>query len=416
MTEPREPQIFGPIVAAVRPLVADGDFRLETIESYDGIFHILLSSPKIDLTFSFVHWSGGRGTVHCVFVEKGRRRYHGAGSLFSVFNIDIPVTDDNIWFSDDLPENTDTLQELSRISTAIKKNLPEILDLFRPERIEETYQRMLAESKKYHEIKTQERREREANKFPNFQDNFPLLVILFPALLKLEPQYPKHEEGDFWKRNLGTFEEVQATVGQNFHPRDINITYHGDRDTIDMQFAYREGNHGLGLIINQELDNTVAAYFLMGPGAESTFIKDRISLVKQQKMLIFPGRNVFRVLGIPYSYPQKGYLADLQELCRLIRDNSPVLFEAFSQEKKPVSLESNISRTYHALMEMEGNNGEEIQALIKHYFEEYFDVKNRPVVIINGKRYDPFGLTDAEESEKNRPVAEMNGKSSGDKK
>jgi len=388
MTEPREPQIFGPIVSSVRPLTAEGDFRLDTIEyySYRGIFHVQLSSPKIDVTFWFVKWGGGRGIINCIFVEKESRRNHDARSLFSVFNIDIPMTDNDIWFAEDLPENTDTLQELSRISTAIKKHLSEILDLFRPERIEETYRLMLAELKEYREIKNKERRIKRESRFPNFQDNFPLLVILFPALLKLEPQYPKHEEGDFWKRNLGTFKEVLATVGKTFHPRDIRITYRGERDTVDMQFVYSEKGRNLNMFINQDPDNTVAAFILNDPANPAiAVVRDREELVRQDKYLVFPVRNVVRFLGIPYCEMQKGYLADLQELCQLIRNNSPALSEAFSNEKKSGSPENNITRTYNAVMNREGDNDEEIQELMRHYSEENFEKKHRLTEKKDGK-------------------------------
>jgi len=399
MTELREPQIFRPIQEAIRPLLADGDFRLETIKYfyYDSVFHIRLSSQIIDISFIFAHWGGGRGTVNCAFVERENQLYLGAGSLFSVFNIAIQVTDDHIIFAEDLPENTDSLQELSRISTEIKKHLPEILDLFRPERIEETVRLSLAESKKYHEIKAQEWREREATKFPNFRESLPpLFGFLYPLLRKLEPRYPKHVEGYFWKQNLSTFEEVIAIIRKNFHPRDIDITYHGDRDTFDIDTGFTDGNRGLGFIINQELDNTVEVYFRIGPEAKFPFIKDRINMVKQQKMIFFPGKNVFQLLGVPHSSTPKGYLADLQELCRLVRDNFPALSDVFSVEKKQGFSETNIERTYNVLMAMEGNNDEEIQALFRHYFEVYFDVKNRPVRLVNGKIEDPFGVEDEE--------------------
>lgn len=76
-------------------------------------------------------------------------------------------------------------------------------------------------------------------------------------------------------------------------------------------------------------------------------------------MIIFPCKNIFRLLGIRYSYEPKGYLADLGELCQLIQDNSSQLIEAFS--------EKNIEKTYHALIALKGNNDEEIQKTLQQY-------------------------------------------------
>ena len=161
----REPGIFEQIPQAVRPLTADGDFRLDIIEyfkvHFDENIQILLHSAEsdIDIIFMFRPFEKENGNIACTFNFRKTGKCFHARAFFLAFNIDIPMPDDDI-FEADLPENIGSIQEIFRLSGEIKKNLPKIMDLFRPEKIEDTFKRYTLEAEKQHELRIQEGRRR----------------------------------------------------------------------------------------------------------------------------------------------------------------------------------------------------------------------------------------------------------------
>jgi hypothetical protein len=100
-----------------------------------------------------------------------------------------------------------------------------------------------------------------------------------------------------------------------------------------------------------------------------TFIKDRENLIDTESMIIFPGKNVFHLLGIDLRgiedpFKPEQYFDVLGNLLWLIQDNLPRLSDAFSS--------NNIGNTYNALIAMEGNNNESVQKIIKPHFANMF--------------------------------------------
>jgi hypothetical protein len=352
----REPGVFEQIPQAVRPLTAEGDFRLDIIEyfqvHFDENVQILLHSPEpdIDITFIFRPSDKGNGNIACTFnIRKTGKRFR-ARALFLAFNIDIPMPDDDI-FEADLPENTGSIQEIFRLSGEIKKNLPEIMDLFRPEKIEDTFGRYTLEAEKRHELMIQEGRRRHlAEKQKSARERIQQEQII------LTPPGPR-------KPFRGKLGDIVETIHQFMYP-DMHITSHISTGSVDIMMGGLSNCEGkMNILINQEVNNTVAVYFFILP--YYPFIKGRTDLIREQKVIVFPGRNVFGLLGISCSYEPKGFLPDLGEMCRLIRDNLPIICESFS--------EKNLESTYNALIPMDGNNDEEIRNLVRHYYTESFE-------------------------------------------
>ena len=183
-----EPGVFELVPRAVQPLVESGDFQLDRIEfeTWANVL-IFLTSPDVDIFFAFQTIEGGE-EVHCSFYPKPMNKWIGAKDLFSVFNIDISMYGDDDALSRErydreggywglkqrvmqqsrlarkkqtnIFENSGHIQELSRLSTEIKKHLPEICPLFSPERVEETYRLCYIEMRKEWEKRRNEGRQR----------------------------------------------------------------------------------------------------------------------------------------------------------------------------------------------------------------------------------------------------------------
>jgi hypothetical protein len=377
MNESSEPGFFEQIPAAVRPLTDDGLFRLERIEYSENHYDIFvctwLRSPEIDIRFEFPPHVDGKGNVSCTFIKLGNR--FDAGFLFPGCSVDIPV---HVGYMHE-PPYVDYIQEISRISVEMKKNLPAILALFTPEKIEDTSRRYQEEMRKDAERRRNEgkRRGEELNDPENWKKFKEELEergkkvdrILKEANEQVKKNPPGHRE---WQK--GKFGEIAWTIIRNapaiiHYPPDAikYVTYHSFQDSTDILIWTGCGPY---LFVHQESNRSISAYFLLFP--DEPFIRDRQKLVLHHKMLIFPVRNVFRLLGIRYSYSPKEYLADLDELCRLIRNNSHALCKAFSRKNRLFIFQKPIIGTYNALIAMEGNNDEDIQKLIRHYFEDKF--------------------------------------------
>lgn len=360
----QEPGIFEQIPIAVHPLTEDGDFRLDTIEyiksRYDEYVQIFLRSSEIDIRFVFNPSEKGNSNPSCTFGNRACTydfRSTGcfrARTLFLAFSIDIPMPYDDFH----LPENTGSIQEIFRLSTEIKKNLPKIMDLFRPEKIEDTIARYTLEVGKPHELKIREGRRRDLARLTEKPIK---QVDNQERIQEVQNTHPINSTLPL-KGKLGNIKEVI----RQFISRDMFITFHRSQDSVDIKLTslYHKCESKMNIFINQEVNNTAAAYFLIYPSYP--FIKERKDLIRDQKVIVFPDRNAFRLLGIPYSYEPKGkgFLSDLAELCQLIRDNLPILCEAFS--------EKNLEKTYTALIPMEGNNREDIQNLVRHFYAKAF--------------------------------------------
>jgi hypothetical protein len=381
MTEIVKQGLFEEIQQAVQPLVAGGNFRLNLIEdnSSERFIFALLSSPDIDIRFSFSVVTGG-DEISCLFyVKKAQKRFY-ARYLFPTFGIDIPIaTDDSLireehlnkrhreferlqikdmdimtWMDnkfreyhrihgiDHYPlENTGYIRELYRLSMEINRHLPEILGLFAPDTVEKTYLQYRDEQKTLEEIFRKKRRD-------------PLSAITG------EKPNNQNVPADMGKRHIGKYEEVMNQIGdlRDISPRHI-VTYHPPMDTIDILFLQ------LNILIHQERDNNVTAYFIMSPAVKSySFIEGREELVRERKMLVFSGSNVFQLLGIPNSDNPMEYPANIGEMCQMIQNNLATIRDAFGKE--------NIGKTYLALIDMDNIIDKEIQETINRYFADVF--------------------------------------------
>ncbi|ADN35733.1 hypothetical protein Mpet_0966 [Methanolacinia petrolearia DSM 11571] len=187
MNETESIGLFEQTQLAVQPLVDSGNFRLEILEyeSRPLDVRVLLCSTEIDIMFAFYTMPGGE-EVRCGFRANASGKTFGAPFFFSTFGIDIPMTADDLakerkayekslqefenlhlkdityteWCISNFShkkrsplEDTGYMQELSRLSTEIVKNMPEILELLSPENVEGTYERYRMEVKKDDEIR-----------------------------------------------------------------------------------------------------------------------------------------------------------------------------------------------------------------------------------------------------------------------
>jgi hypothetical protein len=159
-----EPGLLERIDVAVRPLTDNGEFRLERVEyiSYYGDVGVVLSSQNFDINFHILLKAPER--ITCFFIVKHVEKFFGAQTLFSAFNIDIPMrvekTGGNIeyeWLrlryrhyqkiNEVLLQNSRFIDEIQRLSKEIKRIMPRLEDLFSPEKIEETYRLYLEKAR-----------------------------------------------------------------------------------------------------------------------------------------------------------------------------------------------------------------------------------------------------------------------------
>lgn len=166
MTEVIQPGIIERVEEAVQPLITEGDFQLDTIKyNYrEKDVTIILCSPDVDITFHFI-LTTPREEIFCSFKVKNANKGFIARSLFPACSINIPMDIDDYHFQKRVPnlymtdmnyqdihteylDKTIYLQRIFQLSTEIKKNLPEILNLFKPEKIDETFRLWVAEEKR----------------------------------------------------------------------------------------------------------------------------------------------------------------------------------------------------------------------------------------------------------------------------
>jgi hypothetical protein len=237
------------------------------------------------------------------------------------------------------------------LSTEINKHLPEILAFFAPDTIEMTYLKYKAEQKSLEEIF----RKRRSARLSAITEKNQKTHNLFPEVKGRSP--------------IGNYEEVMNEIGKlrDISPRLI-VTYHPLVKTTDILFLQ------LNIFIRQERDNIVTAYFLLNPSNSIyTFIKGREELVREKKILVFPGRNVFRLLGIPQAETIIGSPVNLGRLCRIIQDNISKINDAFGIPIIDNTFDTgNLRKTYTALIDMDNNIDEEIQKTANRYFADSF--------------------------------------------
>ncbi|MBN1432617.1 MAG: hypothetical protein JW931_07560 [Methanomicrobiaceae archaeon] len=364
MNKTEDSGYFEQIPSAVMPLTADGGFRLEMIEyrEHDRPISVHLSSPEIDILFRFYEkGEKENGIVHCSIKANKTDISFDARMIFSVFNIHIPMPPVFVdgEFVRCLPDNRGTVQEINRLSGEIKKHLPEILDLFKPEHIGEVSAIYNTESKKLIDYWTKEESRRyleEIAKNPPPQKSAKELIREYNEMLRDLMSRPSQRV--LPRGILGKI--LKTIIPLHSHDR---IIYNVSRDSVDIYFG-REIY--LSYFIHQESPDSASLYFFIAPYiSSSTFIKGREELIRDRNMIVIPARNVFSMLGISYSNEtKKGYLASLEEICSLVLENLPALSEAFSSQ--------NIEKTYNALITMDGNNDEEIREIVRYHFDGAF--------------------------------------------
>lgn len=166
---------------------------------------------------------------------------------------------------------------------------------------------------------------------------------------------------------MGKLEEVMETI-QPLRDSGLagnTIIYHAPERILDIFFTIDLQMCRAGLVIHEEHDGTVNPYFLL-PTYSSlfSFIINREDLAEREIVVVLSGWNVFHYLNIPYPASKKGYLENLEDICRSIQNNTSVIFNAFSKDK--------IEMTYNAVTAMDGNNENEMQQYLKPYYGQFF--------------------------------------------
>jgi len=377
MENSSESGIFEQIPGAVRPLTMDGDFRLESITYGYPIREILitLSSADLDVFFTFLEWKG-MGLANCFFVVKSIDLELEGRPLFLALNIDIPVLDR--LFDPYIIPKTESIGEVLRLSSGIKQHLPEIRSFLSQEYIAETVQRYRAEAENQNKLQRQElqRKKQESSTRPqppadrwsvieppkkdtNFRD------FVHGRIHDMMDQTVPH--GELPKGKLGT---LLASIDP-YPSRLYMIVYSVSTDTFDISF----GAFDAWAFIHQESSENAALYFLIPPyDPRFTFIDGRIDLANAKKMLIFPGENVFSLLGIPYLNGNKN--TSPGELYHLVVKNLPDLREAFSPKM--------IRQTYTKLTSMDGKIDNEIQRTVQKFFSRTLRIEQSKISKVNG--------------------------------
>jgi len=160
---------------------------------------------------------------------------------------------------------------------------------------------------------------------------------------------------------MGKLEDILDIIRRYLHIPMMRFTiwYHVPQDTIDILFHH-------GFVIHQEHNTIMKPFFVMRPTNDQyTFIQDRENLIDNESMIIFPGKNVFHLLGVDLRgiedpFEPEQYLEILGDLLWLTNDNLPKLSDLFS--------EKNIENTYNSLIKMKGNNDEAVQKIIRRYY------------------------------------------------
>ena len=374
MEDSSESGIFEQIPGAVRPLTMDGDFRLESITyGYPNrSIDITLSSADIDVIFTFLEWKG-LGLANCFLVAKSIDLEFEGRPLFLALNIDIPVMD-RIVDPNFFPK-TESIGEVLRLSSGIKQHLSEIRSFLSQDHIAETLQRYRAEVENQNDL---QRQESERQKLERTHPRLNRWSVIELSKKKISfgnvvqgwiydrvDQLVPHEE--LPKGKLGT---ILASVDPN--PSYLQmIVYSVQGDTFDFLL----GEFDAWAFIHQESSENAALYFLIPPyDPRFTFIDGRIDLVNAKKMLIFPGENVFSLLGIPYLDCNKN--TGPGELYHLVVKNLPTLREAFSPKM--------IGQTYTKLTSMDGKIDNEIQRTVQKFFSRALRREQSKITKVNG--------------------------------
>jgi hypothetical protein len=369
-----ETGIFEQIPGAVRPLTMDGDFRFESITYGYPIREILitLSSADLDIIFTFLEWKG-MGLANCFLVAKSIDLEFEGRLLFPAMNIDIPVMD-RIVDPNFLPK-TESLGEVLRLSSGIKRHLLEIRTFLSQDHIAETIRRYRAEIENQNDLQRQESERQKLERTHSPLNRWsvielPKKKISFGNVVQgwiydWVDQLVPHNE--LPKGKLGT---ILASIDPN--PSYLQmIVYSVSTDTFDISF----GDLDAWAFIHQERSENAALYFLIPPyDLRFTFIDGRIDLVNAKKMLIFPGENVFSLLGIPYLNGNKN--TGPGELYHLVVKNLSELSEAFSPKM--------IRQTYTKLTQMDGKIDNEIQRTVQNFLSRALRREKSKISKVNG--------------------------------
>jgi hypothetical protein len=380
-----ESGIFEQIPGAVRPLTKDGDFRLDSITyGYpERSIDITLISSDIEVIFTFLEWKG-MGLANCFFVAKSMDLEFEGNPLFLAMDIDIPVLDRIIdpFF---IPK-TESIGEVLRLSSGIKRHLSKIRSFLSQDHISETIQRYRAEVESQNNLQHEElqRKKQESGTRPPQQLNrwnvielpkkeMNLREILHGSIQDNMARAVPH--GELPKGKLGT---ILASI--NPDPNYLfMIVYFVSTDTFDISC----GKFDARAFIHQESSGDAALYFLIPPyDPQFTFIDDHIDLENSKKMVIFPGETVFGLLGIPY--PDKNKKMSTGELYHLVVKNILDLHEAFSPKK--------IEQTYTKLKSLDGKIDNGVQRAVQKFYsralrtEQIRKFKNGRIKLLNDIR------------------------------
>lgn len=170
MKKSEKPGLLEQVQAAVQPLVAEGQFCLETIEyGYQfGDVEIRLCSKDLDIVFHTMLRASTE--VHTFFRLKSERKSFYAKYVFPALHVDIPINkgkslQDFDYRSikesvrkhqkviDTLLEKNEFIPELGRLCVEINARLPDICSIFSPENLEETINLYSIEYRKHEKIR-----------------------------------------------------------------------------------------------------------------------------------------------------------------------------------------------------------------------------------------------------------------------
>jgi hypothetical protein len=319
----------GQIRHSIRPLTNELGFHLEIVRygEYREQVELILVSGCLSITFD--GFSNENPRVRCTFtVHPHGKTFHGM-YLFPALGLEIPYPPPLDLLT--VPPPSDFFADLNKLCRKIRLNFDAISSAFEKNIIKNTIRLYSAEFRKWDKER-----------------------VIFPPTpsLTCTPETDK-EKTRIDDRCIDRILAVSKILGRDCQRLTISCDFMKNR--IEVSFYSNISLSYAKYLIHKE-NNEIGLYFVLDP---RDFVKNTEAI--KNPPVVFSYRNVFRFLGIDFSYHPKGTYEDIREVFQVLHDNSEKIFPAFSRER--------LVGTYNALKDTPGNNEEEIRSVLKKLVE-----------------------------------------------
>jgi len=349
MTRIQEPTMLGKITAAVRPLTSDDQFRLNTIAycPFSQIYVVELISDDIIIYFEGYNLLSYPATICHIYVSRSKTWY-SAAELFPAMGIKIRFgrPDPGEWARPELGyfprgdpqivtdlDVLDFYQDLERLCVGVAENLHKIQLLFHPDNRDKKNRQNFEEFNEPIEG------------LVCFQTPYPIPDIKTNGVLQPGKPIPDFEDILKAKEPLAKLNDKST------------FTIHLGNGRVDVLSYILDP--ACRLLFHSKEDGNVDLYFIFQPWNHLQKIYPEF--MNPERNIVFSGRNIFKMLEIDCSCPQKGFIEDIHGYCQCITDNFETINFAFTG--------STIEKSYNKLKKTQGNNENEVIGLLASVYD-----------------------------------------------